>query len=246
MEKDMATVTAGAGTSMPVAAARWRRDRRFFCGMAAAAAVATFVGFAPSYYLKAAYGTPVLPPLVHLHGFLFTSWIVLLVTQTSLVALGKTHVHRRLGIAGAVLAGVMTIVGFSTSLGAVRRGAFDVGFLVVPLGSVVVFPALVGAALVMRRKPDAHKRLMLIATAELLTAGIGRWPIMGRWGAPGFFAVTDMFVASLVMFDIATRRRVHPATLWGGLFFIASQPFRMAIGRTDTWIAFAGWLSRSG
>ena len=53
----------------------WQRDRRFFIGMAVAAAVAVFIGFYPTYYLKAWWDTPVLPPLVHLHGFLFTAWI---------------------------------------------------------------------------------------------------------------------------------------------------------------------------
>ncbi len=73
-------------TSMPMAV--WRRDRLFFTGMAVAAAVVTFVGFAPSYYLKTTYGGPALAPLLHLHGALFTSWIVLLVAQTSLVGIG--------------------------------------------------------------------------------------------------------------------------------------------------------------
>src|SRR5436853_5928629 len=79
---------------------KWRRDRLFFIGMAVATAVATFIGFYPTYYLKAWWSTPVLPPLVHLHGILFTEWIVLLIAQTSLVAVGRTDLHRRLGIGG--------------------------------------------------------------------------------------------------------------------------------------------------
>src|ERR1041384_6930226 len=79
---------------------RWRRERRFFAGMAIASAVAVLVGFYPTYYLKRFYGTPVLPPLVHVHGILFTVWIVLLITQTSLISGRRTDLHRRLGIGG--------------------------------------------------------------------------------------------------------------------------------------------------
>lgn len=229
------------GTSTPQG--RWRRERLFFTGISAAVAGAIFVGFAPSYYLKAAYGGPALPGLVHLHGFLFTLWIVLLIAQTSLIAVHRTDLHRRVGIGGAVLAAIMTVVGLATAIGAVRRGAFDAGFLVVPMGSVIVFPALVGAALVLRKQTAAHKRLMMIATAELLTAGVGRLPVVREWGTLGFYAVTDVLVLALLVYDIATRRRPHPATVWGGLFFIASQPLRMAIGSTAAWLAFAGWLA---
>src|SRR2546425_11924390 len=81
---------------------KWQRDRRFFMDMAIASVVAVFVGFYPTYYLKAWWGTPVLPPLVHLHGLLITGWIALLIAQTSFVAAGRTDLHRRLGIGGGL------------------------------------------------------------------------------------------------------------------------------------------------
>ena len=53
-----------------------------------------------------------------------------------------------------------------------------------------------------------------------------------------------MFILALWIYDFTTRGRVHPASLWGGLFFIASQVVRLAIGGTGAWLAFAGWLIR--
>jgi len=231
------------------AAWRWRRDRLFFTGMAVAAAITVFAGFAPTYFLSGMYGAPALSPLLHLHGALFSSWILLLVSQTTLVAVRRTDVHRRLGVAGGVLAVTMTAVGLVVAVAAARRGATVPGlspltFLVIPFGSVVVFPSLVGAALVSRRRPEAHKRLMLVATAELLTAGVGRLPGLSAGGPLAFFAATDVFILALWIYDFTTRGRVHPASLWGGLFFIASQAVRHAIGGTGAWLAFAGWLIR--
>jgi hypothetical protein len=211
--------------------------------MALVAVFTVFVGFAPTYYLKNVTGAPPLPPLVHVHGLLFTAWIILLMAQTSLVAMKRTDLHRRLGIAGAVLAGLMTVVAYVTALSALHRGRMTAEFLAVPLTTVVLFPAFVTAALILRRNPEAHKRLMLIATTELLIAAVGRWPVIVGLPPIASYAVTDMFVVALLIYDLLSRRRPHPATVCGGLIFIASQPLRQMLGGTGTWLAFVHWLS---
>ena len=33
----------------------------------------------------------------------------------------------------------------------------------------------------------------------------------------------------MLVYDLATRRKVHPATIWGGLVIVASQPLRLMI-----------------
>ena len=125
-------------------------------------AVAVFVGFAPTYYLKTAYGTAALSPLYHVHGFLFSLWMVLLIAQAALVAARRINLHRRLGIVGGVLATVMVPTALAVAIDLGRRGAAPPGvpplsFLAVPLATVIVFPALVGAALAWRRQPETHK-----------------------------------------------------------------------------------------
>ncbi len=96
-------------------------DRRFFTGLAVAVALSVFAGFAPTYYLKGLYGTRVLSPFLHFHGMLFTSWILLFVTQTTLVAAKRTDLHRRLGIVGALLAVAMLVVGTAVAVAAAKR-----------------------------------------------------------------------------------------------------------------------------
>ena len=86
----------------------------------------------------------------------------------------------------------------------------DLGFFAVPIRTVLVFPAFVRSALAMKREPEAHKRLMLIATTELLTAAVGRWPFVRDWGALGSYVVTDLFLLALFIYDLLTRRRFHP------------------------------------
>jgi hypothetical protein len=237
----MLTAVPGHRRSVATAEGLSQRDRRFFTGMAVAAAATTFIGFAPTYYLKAAYSTPELPPLVHLHGIMFTSWIALLAIQTSLIALRQTDVHRRLGIGGAVLAGLMTVVAPIVAIAAVRRGRHQCGV------SHRADGQRRGVSGISRSRAhhaaQAGGAQATDGTGDRGAAQCRRWPVVRNWGALGDFGVTDMFVVALLIYDVSSRRRVHPATLWGGLFLIASQPVRMAIGGTDTWLAFARWLT---
>jgi hypothetical protein len=244
------TVVAGAGLAMGPAVKERQRDRWFFTGMAMAIVLTIFAGFAPSYYLKGVFGTPPISAFLHLHGILFTSWVLLFLTQASLVAAGRTDVHRRLGVVGGSLAVLMSVIGVLAAVGAARRGFTPPGgppplvFLAIPFGDIVLFASLVGTALYLRRRSQTHKRLMLLGTIALLTPALARMPFIGAGGPLAFFGATDLFVLACVMYDRLAHGRVHPAFLWGGLFFILSQPLRLAIGGTGAWRAFAEWVIR--
>lgn len=240
----------GAATAGDTRNASARRERRFFGTMAWACAATVFAGFLPTYYANGMVGSPfALTPALHWHGAVFTAWMVLVAVQTSLIARGRVCAHRAFGSAGAVLAAVMVVLGSSVAVTRTQSGLIaDHGappllFLAVPLVGMAVFGGLVAAAVSLRRNGAAHKRLMLLATFELVTAAVSRLPWVEGWGPLGFFAVTDLFVAALVAYDLSTLGRVHRATLWGGLVFVASQPLRLALGASAPWLAFAGWLT---
>ena len=93
-----------------------RRERLFYTGMSIAFLITVFAGFAPTFYLRSRFETRPLIPLLLLHGIVFTSWLGLLLTQTALVAAKRTGIHRRLGIAGGVLAVLMIFVGTTTAI----------------------------------------------------------------------------------------------------------------------------------
>jgi disulfide bond formation protein DsbB len=92
-----------------------RYDHYFFSGMALLILFTVFLGFARSYYLAGMFNAPLPSRIIHLHGAAFTCWILLLVTQTSLVASGRVDIHRRLGIVGFFLACLMLVLGVLAS-----------------------------------------------------------------------------------------------------------------------------------
>ncbi len=124
-----------------------------------------------------------------------------------------------------------------------RRPGLPVGMLLaIALATIVVFPTLFGSALVLRRRTDFHKRLVLLATMELVIAAVARLPVIKPLGPPAFFGVTDLFVVALVVYDLSTRGRIHPATLVGRavLHRLATAAPRDRVLRSVA--SFATWL----
>lgn len=227
-----------------------RRQRWFYVTAALFAAAVIFAGFAPTFYLKTFFGTPELSALKVMHGVVFSSWIVLFVTQTWLVASDRRDIHRRLGVAGALLVAVMSVVGYLLAVDAGRRGispdshVTPLSFMAIPLFDLGVFVALVAWALLLRRRSDWHKRLMLVATLSLLPPALARIalqfppaPVM-----PIALGGAALIVLAVTIIDSVAQRRLHPAMLWGGLFFVVSLPARILVAGTQAWQDFAGWL----
>ena len=223
-----------------------RYDRPFYTGMAIAAAVVVFAGFAPTYFLRASYQATPLPTYLQVHGFLFTTWIALFIAQTTLVAARRTNVHRRLGWAMAALAVVMVVVGTTAGIWSMRRqveagfAQHAQAFLTTPLFSMVAFAAFVAAAIRFRRDSQTHKRLMLLATISILDAAVARLPFeflrTSNWN---YLPATDVFLLAAILYDVASRRAVHQAYVWGGLVLVIEQALRIPVGETAAWQAIA-------
>ena len=248
----MQTLTADPhSTATNVLKVKRRRERLFYTGMAVAFLFIVFAGFARTYYLRPYFGTPQLTPLLHLHGLIFTSWIVLLLAQTLLIAAKRTAVHRRLGWAGGALAVLMILVGTTTAVVRAKEGAAPPGaasplaFLTIPLGDMLVFALLIGAGFYYRRRPEVHKRLMLLATIAILPAAVARLPFdfIQQVGPLAFFGLPDLFVLVILLYDLLTRGRPQRATVWGGLLLVVSHPLRLFVGGTQAWLSFATWLT---
>lgn len=234
-----------------LAATRREPGRAIYTRVAIVAAAVVLAGFARSYYAKTYFGTPELDGLRHLHGVVMTSWFAIFAVQVRLVANRRTDLHRKVGVAGALVALMVVIVGTAMAISLAAAGKSPVGappplvFLAIPLGDMVLFAGLVGAALWLRRKPEYHKRLMVCATLSMLTAAIARIPLdfLIEAGLPAFFATTDLILLSFIVADTMRHRRLHAAYAWGFGIVIASQAARFLGAGTPQWLAFAKWLT---
>ena len=231
------------------------RDRLFYGGMAIALALTVLFGFGPTYYFTIVgdgptktFGGGPFTPVYHTHALLFTSWVLLFIVQTTLIATRRVAVHRRLGIAGGVLAFAMVAIGVTASVASARRGSAPpdtdpLVFMAIPFFDMVVFSVLVTAALLKRKDREWHKRLMLLSYISLVTAAIARLPGILALGPPVFFGLSFLFVVAGIVYDLASRRRVHPAYLWGGGWILLSVPLRLFVSTTGAWMAFARWAT---
>lgn len=229
-----------------------RTERRFFSALAIFIAVAIALGFARTYFLRPLFLPASLTPLVHLHGLVFTLWVILLVVQTQLVAAGRTNIHRRLGMVGVVIAVLMEVFGLLVPLAAAQDGdhlpAMTVAAtMAIQLMNTVTFPLLFGTAIYFRRQPALHKRLMLLASLAIMSPAYVR--ILRQCCTvipvrPVFIAylLVDLTVLTLFVYDWRTQGRIHRATLWGGLLVLVAHPLRFWLGTTSGWERIAAWL----
>jgi hypothetical protein len=230
-----------------------RTGRYFFLVMFTVAAVIVFVGFAPTFYLRSLFAGRELSTLLVVHGIASSAWIVLLLMQTLLIRTGRIRVHRTLGVLGALLAATMVALGVSVALQAAAQGTLGVHFhqqplqfLLIPLGQILIFGVLVAVAIALRRRPAVHKRLMVIATLNLIAPAAVRM-------ADGVFHIANpasalvvlvLGVAACIVYDIRTRGRIHPVFGIVGPMTLLSFPMRLAVSHTAAWHSVAEWLTR--
>jgi hypothetical protein len=239
-------------TATTAGAARATRST-FYVWMAGTFVLIAFGGFIPTYWAKIASGTFGGHPILHIHGMLFFSWTLFYFVQTTLVAAGRTPDHRAWGVAGVSLA---TAMGFTVVLAAINSikvaeaiGMGDAArrFSVVSLTALVMFATLFTLAIVNNRKPEVHKRLMILAMLPLMQAATARIFLTflsppGAVGPPPVFVAIPpgLLVCMLgVVHDWRTRGKIHPVYLIGLPVVLAQMVLTVPIGASDQWMAIA-------
>jgi len=226
-------------------------DRWIYVFMAALFVVTTLVGFIPdSIGMVAAVRAgqrPPLPPIYHAHAVLMGSWLLLLLTQSTLVATGRTALHRRLGLAGMVLAPAMVAAMLGMvltawwSVAAMPDGAMPAEALqstkslvanltLEQFRTMLFFAVFVGWALSVRKHdPQTHKRLLILATVLPLPAAIDRmtWLYSTLPASPTSAEVYSLlWLMPALIYDVARRGSVHRAYVIGialNLPFVAAS-----------------------
>ena len=223
--------------------------------MAIVALAVAAAGFGPAMVNTAGRKAP-LSLWVGFHAALFTAWLLLFLAQTQLVGRGRLSAHRSLGYVGAAVALLMIGSGYATAITMARRG-FDLsgdlnaaadphGSLVFQLGDLLSFGVLVAAAVAFRRRPEVHKRLMLLATVGSLMAAplthlLSHFP-WARQHPPIILVPLALLYFSSAVYDRLFRGRIHPVSLWVGIGLFVWANLRAAVNPSQAWREFARWL----
>jgi hypothetical protein len=222
------------------------REHLFFAGLSGLIALIVFIGFARTYYLAGVFDAkPLAAPIVHVHGAVLTGWIVLLLVQSLLVGTGRVRIHRQLGLVGLVLAPLVVFLGVVVALEMLKRFAtvptVDSPLIfAVALSEMAGFAVPVFFALRLRRRRDVHKRLIMIGTIAMTTAGFGRWPVsfLLHKPIPAMLAAFTL-LGAMMLFDVLSERRLHPATVRGSAWVVFVELSAVAVGHTSWWHALA-------
>jgi hypothetical protein len=226
----MTTISSSPSEMAP--AVDRRTPVRFFFAAHVALLIIVLVGFARTFYLPVLFKPHPLPGVLLIHGAVLTCWFILAVLQAWLMYTRRVRWHRRLGYAAVGWAILVVAMGLIADM----RMASEIhspqdGDIIVFWGnlfSLMLFAAFVTLAVTFRKKPEAHKRLILLASISIIGPAAARfteWPIFpGGMAARPLYGIGGLLLlyGSLIIYDVIVRRRPHPASWIGALAMIVA------------------------
>ena len=214
--------------------------RYFYLCMSLVLAALVISGFSRTVNASLFHANPPRPLLLWIHGAAFSTWIAFFIAQSALVRARKVSVHRLLGWFGAGLAVVMVVLGFTIAVVMTR---FDTvvlhqkgvdAFLSIPFGDMIIFGSCMAMAIYWRKKPEYHRRLVFIASCQLMDAAIGRFDFMFDHNL--FFPALDCLIVLGMVRDSVVDGRVHKVYLYALPAMVVVQSFAIY-----TWRVNPGW-----
>jgi hypothetical protein len=214
-----ATYVGRATAKAPRSLAVRLLDKYFYFSMSLLVAAIVVFGFSHTVDQVLVHPAVPKPLLLWIHGGVFSLWVVFFIFQSALVRTGNVRVHRVTGWFGAALGVVIPVLGISTAIGMARFHAHRLheanagSFLLVPFLDICCFTSTFWLAVYWRRKPELHRRLVLIATCVLTAAAFGRLPT-SMLSPIAFYPCVDVLILLGVARDLVVNRRVHRVYLY--------------------------------
>jgi hypothetical protein len=202
-------------------------DHSFYFLMSLLVAVVVIYGFSRTVNASLIHASSPRPLVLYFHAVVFSCWVLFFVLQSALITTRSVKLHQQLGWFGLALGISIPIIGIATTIAMTRlrmqEGRADAEqFMVVPFFDMVSFTVAFALAFLYRKRPEFHRRLMLIATCSLTAAAFGRFPnaLMPRhW----FYAGVDALILLGLIRDLLVTKRVHPVYLFGLPILAAGQ-----------------------
>ena len=221
-------------------------SRSFYLALGLWMVALVLVGFWPTYYGPLLSGTFDLKPIIEIHAVVFSGWIVLFVAQTLLVYTGRVKWHRKVGwfaagyaavMVGAVLTALAMRFSDHMAAGDIREAHRS---LVISSVDLLLFSSFLIAAIIYRKKPEIHKRLIIVATVVLMGPAVGRMIFLSAF-PPILFVLYSSPILFGMVFDFVIRRRVHAVYVVGLILHLVSL-VRLPLQDSEAWFSFSKWV----
>ena len=207
-------------------------DRWFYFGMALTIALIVAYGFGHTVERDLIHPAIPRPFVLYVHATLFVIWVGIFIAQSSLVRSRNLLWHRRLGLSAAFFGILMIASGVAVAI-AMRK--FHIAhnpraepeFLIIPFYDMAAFAILLGLAIYWRKKPEIHRRLMLVATCGLLVAAFSRFPQTHAFWET--YVAVDLLIGLGIVRDLIVLRRVHPAYLYALPSLVVGQTLALML-----------------
>lgn len=201
-------------------------DKYFYFGMSLLVPLVVVYGFSHTVDQNLIHATPSRPWILWAHGIVMTVWLAFFIFQSALVRTHNVKVHRRTGWFGAGLAVLISVLGIATAIIMDRFVVYRLHvphqqwFFSVQLWDMTAFTACFWLAVYWRRKPEFHRRLILVATCALTSAAFGRMPWLNHhW----FYAGVDVLILLGIARDLIVTRRIHAVYRYALPAFVVGQ-----------------------
>lgn len=229
----------------------------FFTLMPGVLVLLVLAGFTRTLFARPLFHPAPIPPYLYAHGIVLTCWFVWALLQSLLISAGRVANHRRFGSLGACFGAAVFVAALMASFGTVSRKGFDLdsdasvigngitGITVAAFYSGVVwgnivnalsFAVFLAAAVILRRQPRSHKRLMLLASISLIEpalARIARWPMFGGEQGPFIPVVVWSLVLAVAVHDLVSRKRLELSTSIGIVWLLIVRNGAVLVSRSD-------------
>lgn len=221
----------------------------YFCMSLLVTAVIVY-GFSHTIDHNLIHATPPRPWILWLHGAVFSGWLAFFIFQSALVRTHHVKLHRLTGWFGAGLGVLIPVLGISTAI-VMHRFLFihfhaaairfpptpaNPAFFSIQALDMLSYTAFFWLAIYWRKKPEFHRRLVLIATCVLTDAGFARWPITPHhW----FYVGVDALILLGIARDLIVNRRIHVVYRYALPVLVVCQVFAEQL-----WLHQPAWWMR--
>jgi len=230
-----------------------KRKSRYFLVASCLALVVTLVGFFKTFILPSGRGTFSAPAVIYIHGGLLFLWTAFLVMQSMLIQMRKLYLHRMLGFVSLGLMPCVVISTMAAGVYVLKRdlalggGQVAISSLIGAFTTPMMFAVLVIAAIVYRRRPEFHKRLMLLAMIAIIWPAFFRFrhyfPSVAHPEVIFGLILPDCMILVAMLWEKLTIGRVHVVYLTVGLALIAENVAEAYLFDSSGWRVLANWLA---